>query len=327
MASIDIRRVWPNEAQDFTPWLAKNLERLSDLIGIPLELEDTEVRLGRLSSDIIARDSLDGSRVLIENQLEKSDHTHLGQILTYLAGHEAKTAIWVATDFQKAHRSAIRWLNENTSAPYSFFAIKVETSKSGDSRFQVREPLSERERQIQASQERQRNQQIRVASQKKRGSLSERGQFLSEFWRCYAEYYPDDGVRKDLAGYNAYHSIEDSELHVSQYVAPKSNVVGVFIGKQRNADSQESVFEIANPYGSTLMNALGFDPDQPLTTFTADCGRYYAQVSSLEEYDFNDRANWTEAGRLVARISTTLLGHTHRNARPSILKIQISRKS
>ena len=71
MATIDIREIWPNEARDFTPWLASNLERLSDLIGISLELEDTEVRLGRFSADILARDSRDGSRVLIENSAGK----------------------------------------------------------------------------------------------------------------------------------------------------------------------------------------------------------------------------------------------------------------
>ena len=89
--------------------------------------------------------------------------------------------------------------------------------------------------------------------------------------------------------------IEDSELRVSQYVAPKSGVVGVFIGKQRNADSQESVFDLANVYGDALMKSLGFNPNQPPFTFTADCGRFYANISSMEQYDFDDPANWVEA--------------------------------
>ena len=83
----------------------------------------------------------------------------------------------------------------------------------------------------------------------------------------YCERYPDDGVPNDLAGYNAYHIIEDSELRVSQFVAPKSGAVGVFIGKQRNADSQQSLFELANIHGDALMKSLGFNPNQPPVTF------------------------------------------------------------
>ena len=295
MAIKDIREIWPNEAQDFTPWLANNLDRLSDAIGIPLRLEDTEARLGRFSADILARDSRDGSRVLIENQLERSDHTHLGQILTYLAGHEARTVVWIARDFQKQHRSAIRWFNENIPAPVRFFAVRVSVSEDGAPRFQVREPLSERERQIEAAKQRQREQRTRSSGRERSGGLSERGQLLRSFWSRYCERYPDDGVPNDLAGYNAYHIIENSELRVSQFVAPKSGAVGMFIGKQRNADSQQSLFELANIHGDALMKSLGFNPNQPPVTFTADCRRFYANVSSMEQFDFTDPADCTEA--------------------------------
>ena len=83
------RAVWEHEARDFTPWLAENLERLSQAIGIPLELEGTEVQVEQFAADIVAVDPEDGSRVLIENQLAASDHDHLGKILTYLAGVQA----------------------------------------------------------------------------------------------------------------------------------------------------------------------------------------------------------------------------------------------
>ena len=117
LETVDLREAWPHEAHNFTPWLADNLDRLSDAIGIPLEPEGTEVQVEQFSADIFARNPQDDSFVLIENQLEASDHTHLGQILTYLAGLEARTVIWVARDFQEAHLSAIRWLNENTTDP------------------------------------------------------------------------------------------------------------------------------------------------------------------------------------------------------------------
>lgn len=125
LIDVPIRGAWQHEAQRFTPWLASNLDRLSTLIGIPLELIGTETRVGSFSADIIAKNAADDSIVLIENQLESSDHTHLGQIMTYLAGLSTHTMIWVAPNFRDEHLSAIRWLNEHTIDPFAFFAIRV----------------------------------------------------------------------------------------------------------------------------------------------------------------------------------------------------------
>ena len=105
---IDLRAAWPDEARDFTPWLSQNLDRLSRAIGIPMELEGTEVPVEQFSADILARNPADNSLILIENQLQSTDHTHLGQILTYLAGLEAQTVIWIAQDFREPHLSAVR---------------------------------------------------------------------------------------------------------------------------------------------------------------------------------------------------------------------------
>ena len=133
LKDVTLRDVWGNEAQHFTPWLAANMERLSEAIGIPLESEGTEVAVEQFSADIVARNPADGSRVLIENQLEGSDHRHLGQILTYLAGVQAQTVIWVARDFDESHRSAIRWLNDHTEEPFAFFAVRVRVVQIADS--------------------------------------------------------------------------------------------------------------------------------------------------------------------------------------------------
>ena len=108
LENVSLRDAWPHEARDFTPWLARNLDQLSKVIGIPIELVDSEVVVEEFSADVLARDSTDGSLVLIENQLERSDHGHLGQILTYLAGLDSRTVVWIARDFSPAHLSAIR---------------------------------------------------------------------------------------------------------------------------------------------------------------------------------------------------------------------------
>jgi len=125
LVDLPLREAWSNEAQEFTPWLAQNIDHLSDVIGITLEITGTEVAVETFSADILARNPMDDSIVLIENQLEVTDHTHLGQIMTYLAGLEAQTVIWIAPAFREPHLSAIRWLNKHTADGFSFFAVKA----------------------------------------------------------------------------------------------------------------------------------------------------------------------------------------------------------
>lgn len=133
LEDIEARLAWSHEAHAFTPWLADNLERLSQAIGIPLELTGREVSVGRYSADILATNPVDGSVVLIENQLEPSDHTHMGQIMTYLAGLEAQVIIWVAPNFREEHLSALRWLNQHTAENFAFFAVRLRVVRIGDS--------------------------------------------------------------------------------------------------------------------------------------------------------------------------------------------------
>ncbi|SDY25807.1 hypothetical protein [Citreimonas salinaria] len=135
LVDLPLREAWKHEALEFTPWLAENIDHLSDAIGIPLELTGQEVRVESFAADILARNPSDDSVVLIENQLEQTDHTHLGQIMTYLAGLEAQTVVWIAPEFRQPHLSAIRWLNEHTADGFSFFAVKARVVRIGDSPF------------------------------------------------------------------------------------------------------------------------------------------------------------------------------------------------
>lgn len=128
-----LREAWAHEAHQFTPWLLDNLDDLSEAIGIRLEAEDSEVSVGAFFADIIARDVHTGARVLIENQLECSDHMHLGQILTYLAGLDAKIVVWIASEFREPHLSALRWLNDSTDDGFAFFAVKLKVIRIADS--------------------------------------------------------------------------------------------------------------------------------------------------------------------------------------------------
>lgn len=125
---VDLRDIWATEAQDFTPWLAQeeNLSVLGDTISMELELEAQEKDVGPFRADILCKDTVDGDWVLIENQLERTDHLHLGQLLTYAAGLEAVTIVWVASTFTDEHRSALDWLNDITDERFRFFGLEVE---------------------------------------------------------------------------------------------------------------------------------------------------------------------------------------------------------
>ncbi len=135
LASVPLRESWPGEASDFTPWLAEeeNLALLGSTIGLDLELIDTEKDVGPYRADIVCKDIAEDSWVLIENQLAKTDHTHLGQILTYAAGLSAVHIVWIAKRFTDEHRAALDWLNENTSEELRFFGLEVELWRIGDS--------------------------------------------------------------------------------------------------------------------------------------------------------------------------------------------------
>ena len=138
LEKVDLRAVWQNEAGDFTPWLAgeENLRLLGDAIGLELELEGVERNVGPFRADLLCRDTgedAEGHLVLIENQLERTDHVHLGQLLTYAAGLKAKTVVWVARRFTEEHRAALDWLNDITDPKFNFFGLEVELWRIGGS--------------------------------------------------------------------------------------------------------------------------------------------------------------------------------------------------
>ena len=132
---VDLREVWASEASDFTPWLAgeENIAILGDVIGLDLEVEAQEKEVGPFRADILCRDTSSDSWVLIENQLERTDHTHLGQLLTYASGLSAVTVVWVAQRFTDEHRAVLDWLNEVTDATINFFGLEIELWRIGSS--------------------------------------------------------------------------------------------------------------------------------------------------------------------------------------------------
>jgi hypothetical protein len=135
LEKLDLRTFWKKEATDFTPWLAReeNIQLLSETIGIELEVQGQEESVGTFSADILCKDTINDHYVLIENQLERTDHNHLGQLLTYAAGLDAVTIIWIAQKFTDEHRAALDWLNRITDESFTFFGVEIELYKIGDS--------------------------------------------------------------------------------------------------------------------------------------------------------------------------------------------------
>ncbi len=129
MEKVPLREVWRKEAKDFTSWLYENLEVLGEELDLDLTPDEKEKSVGSFSADITAEDGL-GRKVLIENQLERTDHVHLGQILTYVSNLDAKIAVWISSDPRPEHIKAVEWLNE-TGSGVLFYLVKVEAYRIG----------------------------------------------------------------------------------------------------------------------------------------------------------------------------------------------------
>jgi hypothetical protein len=135
ITKINPREVWKHEALDFTQWLAKeeNISVLCEELEINLENVKPEAAAGRYNVDLVADDIDTKRKVIIENQLEPTDHKHLGQLLTYASAYDASIIIWVVTDYTEEHRQAIDWFNRNISENISFFLVQIEVYRIGDS--------------------------------------------------------------------------------------------------------------------------------------------------------------------------------------------------
>jgi hypothetical protein len=133
LEQVPVREAWADEARNFSPWLLGNADRLSEALNMDLDLKQAEHPVGNFSLDLIGEDAVTGQRVIIENQLERSDHRHLGQLLTYAGGTEPAVVIWLAQSFRDEHIAALNWLNSSTNSDIGFFAVQVDVFRIGNS--------------------------------------------------------------------------------------------------------------------------------------------------------------------------------------------------
>ena len=135
LKEIDVRELWKHEQYHFSQWLAReeNIEYLNEILGLTLINVDWEVYVGPYRCDIVAKDETSGITVIIENQLEGTNHEHLGKIITYASGLGAKVMVWIVKEAKEEHRAAIEWLNNNTNGDINFFLLEIHAYKIGDS--------------------------------------------------------------------------------------------------------------------------------------------------------------------------------------------------
>ena len=225
---VDVRELWPNEASDFTPWLARNLDALGEVLGLKLEFISMEEPVGPFYLDILARDVNSGALVAIENQLEWTDHTHLGQLLTYAAGCDANVAVWVTTWLRNEHGEALNQLNRWTNGSIKFYAVEVEAIRTEKSRPKPRfhlkaSPSEEYAKTHDAADISTRASRLRDFSQELRQNL----------WRT--EFFDGIPVRRNYYygnGIQEFASMSDEDIHYRASLEGRNDAwVSLYVGE------------------------------------------------------------------------------------------------
>lgn len=279
---VDIRDLWKHEQYDFSEWLSKeeNIENLNDILGLTLVDISKEAYVGSYRCDIFAKDETTGTKVIIENQLESSNHDHLGKIITYASGLDAKVVVWIVKQAKEEHRSAIEWLNNNTNNELNFFLIELHAYKIDDSNpapmFEVIEKPNGFIKNTKAI-----NNQDNLNK-----SQSER----LEFWNKFNEVVEQNGkpfnIRKATTDHWYDVALGTSEAHISINLVNKSSyvVIDVYIN-----DNKE-LFDNLMDKKDIIESELGFK----LVWDRLDNGKASRIKYRIKGLNFDDHSNYEE---------------------------------
>lgn len=247
----NLREVWPNEALDFTPWLAQseNIVILSDAIGMDISVEETESPVGDFSADILATETGSGRKIIIENQLKDTDHEHLGKLITYASGKSADVVIWIVKHAREEHRSAIEWLNSHTDDDVGFFLCEIKLFRIGKSdpaaKFEVIEKPNDWTKEI----------------KKSGNAITETKQQRYDYWTAFNEYaFKDVAFSRHFKqrkpsfdhwmdfsmGSSAYHlSVrqlrESNELAVDFYIQEDKNLFSFLLDRKEQIEADSGL--------------------------------------------------------------------------------------
>jgi hypothetical protein len=282
---VDVRTVWRDEARDFTPWLAQdeNLKKLGAVIGIPLRVQAREKQIGRYRADLVCRHAETGELVIIENQLGRTDHRHLGQLVTYAADEDACALVWIAPVFSNEHISAFENLNRKLNAALSIIGVRLEawqTPQGIEARFEIAR-----------RRERTRSKEERMARQRSYGDL------YKAYWQAFREYAqrkaPQLGIREPTAKAWTTIAIGTSGVQITATVSAEKRFAKVHISFDRR--KQRKLFEKLDQHRSEIAKRIGESPhwDPPGASETHDRIRLYLPDTDVaSETDWPRQHDW-----------------------------------
>lgn len=277
----DLRTVWPHEALDFTPWLAQddNISLLSDAIGIEITVDETESNVGDFNVDIFASETGTDRKIIIENQLEETNHDHLGKLITYASGKSADLVIWLVKHAREEHKAAIEWLNNHTDDKIGFFLCEIKLYQIGESKpavkFEVVEKPNDWTKEI-----------------KKTDTVTETQQQRYDYWVAFqdyalknAEYAKHFNRRKSTYDHWMNLPIGSSDCHIVIDQIQKRNelIVELYI------DNDKELFHNLHDHKDEIEKDLGFSLD-----WRELPERKASRIITMEKAKLNNKDKWQE---------------------------------
>ena len=278
LKEVDIRELWKHEQYDFSEWLSKkeNIENLNEILGLTLIDISKETYVGAYRCDLFAKDETTGIKVIIENQLEVSNHDHLGKIITYASGLDAKVVVWIVKEAREEHRSAIEWLNNNTNSNVNFFLIEIHAYKIGESdpapMFQVVE---------------QPNDFIKNNKSTNRDESMNKSQSQRiEFWNQFNNVVIERGKPFNITDHWYNVAIGTSDAHIDITLVNKDSLIGVELYITDNKELFDKLYE--RKY--EIEQELGFNLDWR----RLDNSKASRIVYHIKGLNFDDHSNYNE---------------------------------
>ena len=282
LKEVDIRELWKHEQYDFSEWLSKkeNIENLNEILGLTLIDISKETYVGAYRCDLFAKDETTGIKVIIENQLEVSNHDHLGKIITYASGLDAKVVVWIVKEAREEHRSAIEWLNNNTNSNVNFFLIEIHAYKIGESdpapMFQVVEQPNDFIK----------NNKSTNRDESMNKSQSQRIEFWNQFNNVVIERGKPFNIRKATTDHWYNVAIGTSDAHIDITLVNKDSLIGVELYITDNKELFDKLYERKDE----IERDLGFSLDWR----RLDNSKASRIVYHIKGLNFDDHSNYNE---------------------------------
>ena len=287
LEEVDIRELWKHEQYDFSEWLSKNenIELLNNEIGLTLTDIQKEVFVGTYRCDLVAKYEATGIKVIIENQLEATNHDHLGKLITYASGLDANVVIWIVKEAREEHRSAIEWLNNKTTNELSFFLMEIRAYKIGDSlpapKFVVVEKPNDFVKTVNTG----------VDSGELSNAQAERLIFWNRFNEVLISRNKPFNVRKATTDHWYSVALGTSEAHIEVTLVNKTNSIGIEVYIKENKNLFDKLFNSSEE----IENELGFS----MEWMRLDHKKASRIICYIEGLDFDNHENYDELMKRV----------------------------